>query len=176
MREDYRWHRARPSPRRRPRRQSSSPLTAVFSVGILIGLAAADLTAPQTASRDAVSGGPSAASFDLCYTGGGWNCVVDGDTFWMNGEKIRVADIDAPETHPGRCAEEQELGDRATARLRTLLNAGSVTLRPIDRDEDRYGRKLRIVVRNGRSIGDTLINEGLARPWTGRRQPWCGFI
>jgi micrococcal nuclease len=41
------------------------------------------------------------------------------------------------------------------------------------RDEDRYGRKLRVVVRDGRSIGDMLVAEGLARAWTGRREPRC---
>src|SRR3546814_7636950 len=48
----------------------------------------------------APAGTPMAArSFGLCFTGGGENCVVDGDTFWIDGEKVRVADIDAPETH-----------------------------------------------------------------------------
>src|SRR5687767_13525428 len=29
------------------------------------------------------------ASFGLCHTGGGRNCVVDGDTIWLEGVKIR---------------------------------------------------------------------------------------
>lgn len=134
------------------------------------------------------SGGPSAsvaraepvvaadgvsASFGLCHSGGGTNCVVDGDTFWIDGEKIRIADIDAPETHPSRCAEEARLGNAATVRLRALLNAGPMTLEAADRDTDRYGRKLRIVTRGGESIGETLVAEGLARRWGGRREPWC---
>ena len=113
------------------------------------------------------------ASFSFCHTGGGRNCVVDGDTIWLEGQKIRIADIDAPETHEPRCASEQELGDRATQRLQQLLNNGAVTLQPIDRDEDRYGRKLRIVQVNGRSVGDTLVGEGLARWYAGGRRPWC---
>src|SRR4051812_41715477 len=56
----------------------------------------------------------SHAQFSLCFTGGGYNCVVDGDTIWLKGEKIRIADIDAPETHEPRCASEKELGDQAT--------------------------------------------------------------
>ena len=99
--------------------------------------------------------------------------VIDGDTFRYRGEKIRLADIDAPETHRARCAYEAELGARATRRLEQLLRQGSFTLDPADRDEDRYGRKLRIAMREGNSIGDQLVREGLARPWTGRRQPWC---
>jgi micrococcal nuclease len=100
--------------------------------------------------------------------------VVDGDTFWVGGDKIRIADIDTPETHPPRCAYEAELGEKATRRLAALLGEGPFELAPIGgRDVDRYGRKLRIVMRDGRSLGDRLVSEGLARTWTGRRQPWC---
>jgi endonuclease YncB( thermonuclease family) len=113
------------------------------------------------------------ASFSMCFTGGGYNCVVDGDTIWFEGTKIRIADIDAPETHDPRCASEKQLGDRSTVRLRQLLNAGTVTLEPIDRDEDRYGRKLRIVRVDGVGVGDTLVAEGLARWYAGGRRPWC---
>jgi hypothetical protein len=112
-------------------------------------------------------------SFSFCHTGGGFNCVVDGDTIWLKGEKIRVADIDAPETHDYRCASEKALGDRATRRLHDLLEAGPITLQSIDRDEDRYGRKLRIVLVNGESVGDTLVSEGLARYYGKGRRPWC---
>ena len=116
---------------------------------------------------------PHRASFGLCHTGGGTNCVVDGDTIWLGGEKIRIADIDTPETHPPRCAQEARLGEAATRRLRQLLNGGEISVRSIDRDEDRYGRKLRIVLVNGRSVGDTLVDEGLARRFGGGRRPWC---
>ncbi|MFN5759147.1 MAG: thermonuclease family protein, partial [Sphingomonadaceae bacterium] len=86
------------------------------------------------------------APFSLCHQGGGVNCVVDGDTVWLAGEKIRVADIDAPETHPARCPREAELGRAATLRLQALLNSGPVQLGTIKRDQDRYGRKLRLLL------------------------------
>jgi micrococcal nuclease len=102
------------------------------------------------------------------------NCVVDGDTFVLDGERIRIADIDAPETSGAQCASEAALAARATARLRELLNEGAFELQAYrSRDADRYGRKLRVVLRDGSSIGDKLIAEGLARRWTGRRLPWC---
>ena len=101
-------------------------------------------------------------------------CVVDGDTFWLEGDKIRIADIDTPEISEPRCASEYERGIRARDRLVVLLNQGPIELAPIgDRDEDRYGRKLRVVTRGGASLGDQLVGEGLARTWTGRREPWC---
>ena len=58
--------------------------------------------------------------------------------------------------------------------MEQLLDAGPFELVPVDRDEDRYGRKLRIVTRDGRSLGGQLVAEGLARPWEGRRRGWCG--
>lgn len=101
-------------------------------------------------------------------------CVVDGDTLWLNGVKIRVADIDTPEISQPKCEEERALGNAATERLISLLNKGPFDLKTIDnRDEDRYGRKLRVLTRNGRSIGEQLVAEGLARTWTGKREPWC---
>lgn len=53
------------------------------------------------------------------------------------------------------------------------MNAGPFQLASVDSDEDRYGRKLRVLVRRGRSLGDQLVAEGLARNWDGRRHPWC---
>ena len=128
----------------------------------------------DTSKADETSGTAKSLSFGYCYTGGGWNCVVDGDTLWMEGVKIRVADIDAPETHPAHCPYEADLGKRSTVRLHGLLNEGPFSMESLpDRDEDRYGRKLRIVLRNGNSLGDQLVSEGLARTWIGHREPWC---
>lgn len=111
--------------------------------------------------------------FSICRFGGGVNCVVDGDTAWIGGIKVRIADIDAPETHPPRCRREAQLGDRATHRLRVLLSVGPFRLVPVDRDADRYGRRLRIAMRGTTSIGNQLVGERLARTWDGRRRPWC---
>jgi micrococcal nuclease len=113
------------------------------------------------------------ASFSICDAGAQTNCVVDGDTFRHQGEKIRITDIDTPELSPPRCAREKQLGEAAKRRLHALLNAGRFSLVADWRDEDRYGRKLRIVTRQGRSIGDILVSEGLARRWDGSRHPWC---
>ncbi|WP_442966874.1 thermonuclease family protein [Rhizobium sp. C4] len=114
-----------------------------------------------------------ATRFTFCGGAGMVNCVVDGDTFRLSGDKIRIADIDTPELHPARCPYEQALGEAAKQRLLELLNAGPFDLKPIDRDTDRYGRKLRVVMRDGKSLGDVLVREGLARTWEGRRRGWC---
>lgn len=116
----------------------------------------------------------SAAAFSFCGDSTQMNCVVDGDTFWFKGEKIRIADIDTPELSPPRCEAERIKGGAAKARLLALLNAGKFSLSAGWRDEDKYGRKLRTVTRGGRSLGDSLIDEGLARRWDGARHGWCG--
>src|SRR3546814_9677383 len=101
-------------------------------------------------------------------------CVVDGDTFWLEGETIRIADIDTPEISEPKCDAEYQLGMNATHRLRDLLNDGAFEVRPIgNRDAQRFVRKLRVVVRGGRSLGAQLVSEGLARPLTEPREPWC---
>ena len=117
-----------------------------------------------------------AATFALCAEGPRTTCVVDGDTFWLQGEKVRIADINAPETHSAGCPAEQALGDRATRRLIGLLNAGPFTLDTEGRATDRYGRSLRVVRRGGRSLGGQLVAEGLAEPWRGRRSDWCVLL
>lgn len=112
--------------------------------------------------------------FGYCLNGGGTNCVVDGDTFYYGRDKVRIANIDAPETHPPRCAEEAELGQAATHRLRDLLNSGGISLASTGRDEDAYGRKLRIVAVGGTDVGAALAAEGLARHYGSGRRSWCG--
>jgi endonuclease YncB( thermonuclease family) len=116
-----------------------------------------------------------AAGFTLCGKPNRWNCVVDGDTIRFEGIKIRIEGIDAPETHGFGCEYERALGMRATMRMLELVNAGPFEIvQRGRRDTDKYGRKLRVLERDGHSLGDMLIAEGLARRWDGRRHGWCG--
>ena len=129
---------------------------------------------PTTLFQQAVSSSEQYhVSFGRCSGPIRINCVVDGDTFWLKGTKYRIADINAPEVSNPSCTAEAALGERATRRLVDLLNGGSFSLREADRDEDKYGRKLRIVTRGGRSLGESLVTDGLAERWTGRRRNWC---
>lgn len=134
----------------------------MLTVGVLAGLAWARIDLPA----------PSQIPGDHGSQWSGPVRVIDGDTFWAGSDKVRIADIDTPELE-ARCESEAVLAARATARLRDLLAAGPFLMEAVERDEDRYGRKLRIVTRGGRSLGDQLVAEGLARTWTGRREPWC---
>lgn len=115
----------------------------------------------------------ASAAFGYCKWGGGTNCVVDGDTFYVGGEKVRIAGIDAPETHDYGCQSELALGDRATEKLHALLNSGVMTMTSIDRNRDRYGRLLRNVAVGGQDVGEAMISAGVAREYGRGRRPWC---
>ena len=132
------------------------------------------LMAVPAAANCQIGGGDAVqATFQKCGSAKRISCIVDGDTFWHDGTKVRIADVNTPETSRPSCAREKELGNRATARMQTLLNDGPFLLIREGRDEDRYGRKLRVVMRGGKSLGGILVNEGLAENWTGRRKNWC---
>ena len=133
-----------------------------------------DPTYREPASSNERQVAASSGQFNICVTSIRITCVVDGDTIWYQGSKIRVEDIDAPEIFSPKCAAEKALGERAKYRLLELLNAGPFQLvRQGYRDRDRYGRLLRTIERNGQSLGMILVSEGLARQWDGRRHPWC---
>ena len=172
----------RRSPQGKPQTGQNGPrilLMAVISAIVVVPTGwlafggAGDLPALPAVAKTPVTDSSSAA-FSICGGGRHVNCVVDGDTFWFRGEKIRIADIDTPELSPPRCEAERIKGEAAKARLLALLNAGNFSLAAGWRDEDKYGRKLRTVLRSGHSLGDILINEGLARRWDGARHGWCG--
>lgn len=111
--------------------------------------------------------------FGLCDQGGGTNCVVDGDSFYMAGKNIRIAGIDAPATHSAHCDAEALLGWAATERLHAALNSGTVTLAPVEPDRDANGRLLRSVKVDGREIGKVLVAAGLVKPSGDAPASWC---
>lgn len=103
--------------------------------------------------------------------------VIDGDTLHETTADVRyrIANIDTPEAGPrAHCPAERDAARRATQTVRTLLRAAQqVETRPVGRT-DRYGRTVAFVLVDGRDLGQLLITQGLARPWRGRREPWCG--
>lgn len=103
--------------------------------------------------------------------------VIDGDTVDINGERIRIANIDAPETRQARCDAEKRLGRVAKRRLEELLQGGIPEIIRGDpatgRKKDRHGRTLATITIAGEDVGEILIHEELARKWSGRREPWC---
>lgn len=175
-----RYKRRRRSGPRRPERRLRGILRFRFvallaaAAGLFFLAERSRTPASPTATPPATAPAAVSTGFRLCGEGQYENCVIDGDTIRHGGERIRLADINAPEKHDPRCAREAALAERATHRLLALLNAGPVRIATAgDRDRDRYGRKLRVLERDGRSLGDMLIAEGLARRWSGGRRSWC---
>lgn len=184
------WYRKRSSPRRRGRHSGLTSLTvlvwiAVFAAYGLFVATPSHFAAwrsyvpqpdrPQVSVYTPSPGGPGEAPLQLCRGRAQQSCVLDGDTIRYRGSTVRLADIDAPETREPQCASEAELGRRATLRLLDLVNAGPFeVVRSGGRDSDVYGRQLRRVERDGRSLGGVLVAEGLARQWDGARRSWCG--
>ena len=116
--------------------------------------------------------GPAFA-IEKCGSGPRETCVVDGDTIWLQGEKIRMHGYDTPEPTTGICGGEfeRQLAQQASNRLIALLNAGDVTIQRFG--VDRYDRTLAIIEVDGVDVGETLIAEGLARRWPDGPEFWC---
>lgn len=113
-------------------------------------------------------------AFGICSgRGDKRNCVVDGDSFHLGGEKIRILGVDAPEIGGAMCADERAKGEAARDRLRAILSSAPIRLTSDNRDRDQYGRLLRNVSVGGRDVGETLVEEGLARQYRGRKEGWC---
>ena len=111
--------------------------------------------------------------------------IIDGDTFALGDETIRLADIDTPELD-GKCDAERNLARIAGARLAALLSSHPWAIRRERTGKgeirtDRYRRTLAVLLTPAPdgtlvSIGQILVAEGLAVPWEGRRHDWCGRV
>ncbi|MEL4069567.1 thermonuclease family protein [Ochrobactrum sp. GPK 3] len=103
--------------------------------------------------------------------------AIDGDTFIIGSEHVRIANIDAPETRKAKCDAERRLGQVAKRRLQELLSSPGFEMERGDpksgRVKDKYGRTLATIYVDGADVGLILIDEELARPWRGKREPWC---
>ncbi len=101
--------------------------------------------------------------------------VVDGDTLDGDGVRYRIANIDAPETGDNaKCFREDARGQEAKkAAIELVRGAKTVSVRRTWRI-DRYRRRIAFVLVDGQDLGQLLIARGLARPWRGKRDRWCG--
>lgn len=109
--------------------------------------------------------------------------IFDGDTFagvvMLPDDikitvRVRILDIDAPEMS-GECDAEIEMAIRAKNRLAELIPVGSV-IELSDLKDDKYLGRIdaRVTTADGQGVGEILIREKLARPYSGgKRQPWC---
>jgi endonuclease YncB( thermonuclease family) len=129
-------------------------------------------------TRSVVSGydsytGVTARPMPPCEGGAHRNCVVDGDTIWINGAKIRLANVDAPETD-ARCANEERLAGEARRTLSRLVSGQPIVIHAQGRD--RQGRLLARLSTPRGDVGERLIGWEIAVPWqrnSAAANPWC---
>ncbi len=103
--------------------------------------------------------------------------VIDGDTIddRASGVRYRLANIDAPETGDNaKCYNERRRGEQAKAVATQIVRRSRIVSVRRTLRTDRYGRRVAFILADGVDIGETLIARGLARPWRGRREKWCG--
>ena len=99
--------------------------------------------------------------------------VHDGDSLRCSGERIRIANIEAPELAGSPKCEtrrrsrsawcDDAAGEAARRALASLLAGRKVTI--VRTGTDLYGRTLALVYADGIDAGAWLVDQGLARPW-----------
>lgn len=92
--------------------------------------------------------------------------VLDGDTFIATDGnisfKVRIAAMDAPE-------KGQPYSKMAKNRLEQILKSKNVTIKPVGKGHDRYGRVLGHIFLDGQDVALMMIQEGLATYY----RPFC---
>lgn len=110
--------------------------------------------------------------------------VIDGDTVQVDASadmppelaaiKVRLRDVDTPETWRPKCDRERRAGKTATAFVkRRIAAAGSILVR--DPKWGKYGgRVVANLILDRRTLSDLLIEAKHGRPYTGdKRAGWC---
>ncbi len=122
-----------------------------------------------------VSGAAGSEQLPICSGKARINCLVDGDTIWINGKKLRMAGYDTPEPTTQICGgtAEIELAKKATARALELLNTKPWTVEYTGQIDGTGTRELVTIRIEGRDLGDILIEEHLARKWPDGDEFWC---
>lgn len=129
--------------------------------------------AEQPKSSESLAGAYQ-AKFYLCGSAKQDDCVVAADRFVFHGQKIRLVGIEVPDIKKPRCEAERIKASDAELRVRAFLDSGPFELVTWQGNEDEVeGHKLREVTRNGRSLADVLVNEGLARRPGAGKGGWC---
>jgi endonuclease YncB( thermonuclease family) len=90
--------------------------------------------------------------------------VIDGDTIALtDGQRVRLVQIDTPEVGGGECYSQA-----ARKALLRLTPVGSTVFLEADAkldNQDRYGRLLRYIKRNGINVNIRLVLDGAAAPY-----------
>lgn len=95
--------------------------------------------------------------------------VLDGDTVILRGtsQRVRLANVDAPEMSHGYGRPGQPFAVQATKWMQRAVEGKEVGIRCPD--EDRYGRRVCVLLVNGEDVNKQLVRQGLA--WANTANP-----
>lgn len=95
--------------------------------------------------------------------------VLDGDTVILRGtsQRVRLANVDAPERSHGYGRPGQPFAVQATKWMQRAVEGKEVGIRCPD--EDRYGRRVCVLLLNGEDVNKALVRQGLA--WANTANP-----
>jgi len=145
--------------------------TFVAMVGIvLIATALVALVLGALAAIRQNSEPAKGPAWGQCYNNAGADCVVDGDTIYLGGERLELA-VDAPEIREAQCPNERRRGIEAATRIAELLNKGPVTVTATERGPG--GEVLSHVEADGTDVGAALFSTGFAREFRSDTNSWC---
>ena len=88
--------------------------------------------------------------------------VIDGDTIYLKGEKIRFTGIDTPELKQTCIKEGIENKCGVTAKQILINKIGNNTVKCISQGKDRYKRTLAECFVNNESLSSYLVRSGYA--------------
>lgn len=104
--------------------------------------------------------------------------VIDGDTIEVcnesGPERIRIANLDAPESYRPACAKEKLAGIEAKQAATRFFVRPSVDLDIHRHSTDRYGRTVADVSVNGEDFRQYMIEYGYGVQWRfNKKHNWC---
>lgn len=111
--------------------------------------------------------------------------VIDGDSFRMGGDEVRLVGIDAPEGRQTceRAGQSWDCGEEARRQLLRLIGGQKVICRSVERDK--HGRYLGTCEAGSKVLNAAMVESGLAVAYgnyrseeraakAGRRGLWSG--
>ncbi len=110
--------------------------------------------------------------------------AVDGDTVKCDGQNLRdmgsgapdISGYDTPEIWSNKCDFELELARKAKKRMAVLLKTPGLKIYDSGQvdDTEEHRPLVWIIMPDGRTVGDILMSEGLARIWLpDHKNDWC---
>ena len=103
----------------------------------------------------------------------------DGDSGTMDGDRFRLANVDAPEIGNPECEAERKRGREAKRAVRQMTGRGRVVIQR-EYEPDRYDRRIVDLYVDGEDLAQTLMERGFAKPWSHRdgralraKPDWC---